>query len=148
MIISISMSVLIVLSLFSLILGESFIGTSINVLVDNSALINGSTTTFEVIGQDILFQIDTSVLINAGIALIVAVSITATLTGIQVVGSGLNAESVRIIILITGYVGIWTSLSIIAFNLIITIEVFGSIIYITLTIGYSIGVLQKISGGE
>ena len=80
MIIAITLSILLILSLFSLILGSNFIGTTINVLVDNSALVNGSTTTFEVVGQDILFQIDTSSLLIAGIALIVAISFVDVIT--------------------------------------------------------------------
>ncbi len=148
MIVSITLGIMLVLGLFSIILGENFISTTINVSVDNTALINGSTTTYIVEGVDILFQIDTAVLINAGIALIVAVSLAAALTGIQVLGSGLNTQSARIIILIVGYTGIWFSLSILAFNLIASIQVFGSIIYITITVSYAIGVLQKITGGE
>ncbi len=148
MIITITLSILVILTLFSLILGENFIGATTNVIVDNTALVNGSTTTFFVEGQDVLFQIDTAVLLNSGIALIVAIIIVATITGIQVLGSGLNANSAKIIILITGYIGIWTSLSIVAFNLITSIEIFGSIIYISITIAYSIGVLQNISGGS
>ncbi len=148
MIITITLSILVILTLFSLILGQNFIGATTNVIVDNIALVNGSTTTFFVEGQDVLFQVDTSVLLNAGIALIVAIIVVATITGIQVLGSGLNANSAKIIILITGYIGIWTSLSIVAFNLITSIEIFGSIIYISITIAYSIGVLQNISGGN
>lgn len=148
MIISITLGIMLVLGLFSIILGENFISTTINVSVDNTALVNGSTTTYIVEGVDILFQIDTGVLINAGIALIVAVSLAAALTGIQVLGSGLNTQSARIIILIVGYTGIWFSLSILAFNLIASIQVFGSIIYITITVSYAVGVLQKITGGE
>lgn len=145
MIIGASLGILIVLTLFSLILGENFIGSSINVVVDNTALVNGSITTFEVEGVDVLFQVDTSTLIIAGIALIIAISIVAGITGIQIVASGLSPESVRVIILITGYVGIWSALSIVAFNLIFSIQIFGSIIYISLTLAYSIGVVQKLA---
>ena len=148
MIIGISVLIMTVLSLFSLLLGENLIGNTINVLVDNTALINGSTTTFVVSAEDILFQVDTSVLINAGIALIVAVGFVATITGVQVLGSGLNAQSARVLIIIAGYTGIWTALSIVAFQLITSIEVFGSLIYIAITIGYAVGVVQKLSGGE
>ncbi len=148
MIIALTLFILIVLSLFSLLLGENFIGDTLNVLVDNTALVNGSTTTFVVDDVDVLFQIDTSSLLTAGIALIVAVIIVAGITGIQVLGSGLNPESAKIIIVITSYIGLWVSLSFIAFELINSIEIFGSIIYISITIGYSIGVVQKISGSD
>lgn len=146
MIIALTISILSVLSFFSVILGEGFIGGTVNVIVDNTALVNGSLTTFVVEGQDVLFQIDTSDLVIAGIALITAIIFVATIVGVQVLASGLSTASVRVIILATSYIGIWTALSILAFNLISSIEVFGSIIYISLTIGYSIGAIQKISG--
>ncbi len=147
MIIGITLGILIVLTLFSLVLGETLIGVSATILVDNTAIVNGSTTTFVVEGLDVVFQIDTTSLITAGIALIVSIIVVAGITGIQVLGSGLNPESAKIIIVITGYIGIWSALSIIAFNLITSIQIFGSIIYITLTLAYSIGVIQKLSGG-
>ena len=148
MIIGLTLTILIVLSLFNLILGGTLIGTITTVEVDNTALVNGTITTFIVESQDVLFQIDVSILISAGIALITAVIVVALITGIQFLGSGLNPESAKIIIIITSYIGIWSTLSIIAFDLIISIEVFGGIIYISLTLGYAIGVIQRMSGGS
>lgn len=146
MIIGITLGILIILTLFSFVLGENFIGTTINVFVDNSALVNGSNTTFEVLTKDVLFQVDTSQLLIAGIALIIAIVAVAGITGIQILASGLNPESAKIVVILVGYIGIWSALSVIAFNLITSIEVFGSVIYISITLGYSIGVIQKISG--
>lgn len=148
MLIGITLMVLIVLMMFSLVLGSGFISELVNVGIDNSAIVNGSVTTYIVTPEDILFSIDTSNLIVAGIAVLVTIIAIAAITGIQVLASGLSPQSVRIIILLTGYTGLWTVLSILAFNLINSIEVFGSIIYITLTIGYVIGVIQNISGGN
>lgn len=148
MLIGISLLIMIVLTFFSIILGESFIGATVNVGIDNTALVNGSTTTYVVASQDILFQIDTSTLIVAGIVLISTIIAVASITGIQVLGSGLNTQSVRVIIIATSYIGLWASLSVLAFNLISQIQVFGALIYIGITIAYSIGVIQKISGGD
>ena len=101
MIIGLTLTILIVLSLFNLILGGTLIGTITTVEVDNTALVNGTITTFIVESQDVLFQIDVSILISAGIALITAVIVVALITGIQFLGSGLNPESAKIIIIIT-----------------------------------------------
>jgi len=136
------------LSLFSIILGSDYISNTINVEVDNVSLINGNTTTFLVEAQDVIFQIDTSVLINAGIALIITVAVVAGIIGISVLGSGLNPYSAKVIIMITAYVGLWTTLTLIVFSLIIEIAIFGSVIYIGLTLGYSIGVIKKLTGGN
>ena len=148
MLIGLTLLIMIVLTFFSIILGESFIGSIVNVGIDNTALVNGSTATYFVEAEDLLFQIDTGSLIIAGIVLISTVIAVASITGIQVLGSGLNTQSVRVIIIATSYIGLWASLSILAFNLITQIKVFGGLIYIGITIAYSIGVIQKISGGN
>ena len=148
MLIIVSLSVLIMLVLFSLILGTDLIDSLTSVGIDNTAIINGSSTTYVVSPENIIFQIDTSSLITAGIALLATIIIIATITGIQVVGSGLSPASVRIFIILTGYVGIWTTLSLLAFDLIFSIQVFGSVIYISLTLVYTIGVINKITGSD
>lgn len=148
MILALSLMILIVITLFSVILGSTLISGLANVAIDNDALVDGASSTFEVIGQDVIFNIDTSNLITAGIALITAIIIVSAITGITVLGSGLNPQSAKIIIFLTGYIGIWTTLTALAFNLIVSIELFGTFIYIGLTIAYVIGVIQKISGGE
>ena len=140
--------VLMVLTLFSLILGENFLSGIVNLSVNNEALVDGVPSTFVVESQDVLFFIDTSNLLTAGIALLITIAIVAGVSGITFLGSGLNPQSARIIIFITAFGGIWAVLSILASSLIFQIEVFGSIIYITLTIAYSIGVIQQISGGN
>jgi len=148
MLISATLLILSVIGLFSLVLGGNLFGQVVSVAVDNTAIVNGSTTTFVVEAQDVLFYIDTSALELAGIALLITVLGVALLTGIQVVGSGLNAESAKIVILLTGFAGVWAVLSFLAFNLIVSIELFGTLIYIMLTVAYSIGVVKKISGGN
>ena len=148
MLIALTIMVMVFLSLFSVILGSEYISNTINVEVDNVSLINGNTTTFLVEAQDVIFQIDTAVLINAGIALIVTVAIVAGFVGITVLGTGLNPYSAKVAIMITAYVGVWTTLSLIVFSLILEIVIFGSVIYIGLTLGYSIGIIKKLTGSE
>ena len=148
MLITLTIMVMVFLSIFSIVLGNNYISTAINVEVDNISLINGNTTTFLVEAQDVIFQIDTSSLINSGIALMFTVIAVAGILGISVLGSGLNPASTKIIIMLTAFIGIWISLTFIVFNLIIEIAIFGSVIYIGLTIGYSIGVIKKLTGSE
>jgi len=148
MLIVLTLAILIVLSIFSLILGNNFISGIANIAIDNDALVDGVSSTFEVIGQNVIFAIDTSSLIIAGIALIITITVVAGIVGINVLGSGLNPQSTKIIIIITAYIGIWSTLSILAFNLINSIEIFGSVIYISLTLTYVIGVIKKLSGSD
>lgn len=148
MLIETSLLILIILTFFSMISGQFLVGTSQDIGIDNTALINGSTSTYVVSAENTLFFIDTSDLIVAGIVLLTTIIIVAGITGIQFLGSGLNVASVRVIILLTGYIGIWVALTTLAYSLITSIQVFGSIIYIGLTLAYVIGVIQKISGNE
>jgi len=148
MLIGLSLMVLIILGFLSTILGSEYLASSLQVGIDNTSLVNGSITTYVVETETVLFQIDTSVFIIAGIALLITLGVVAGLTGIQVLGSGLNSESVKIIIMLTGLTGIWFALSAICINLIASIQVFGSIIYIGLTLMYVIGVVQKLTGGN
>lgn len=148
MLITGTLLILIVIVMFSIILGNDFVSGLVEIGVDNTALVNGTITTYVVPTEDILFTIDTTTLIIAGIALLTTIIFIAGITGVQVLGSGLNQSSVRIIILLTGYIGIWTTLSILSFSLINSIEIFGSVIYISLTLGYTIGVIKSISGGN
>jgi len=148
MLISGSLFIITILGLLSLILGGNFFGQIVEVAIDNTAIVNGSITTYVVEGQEVLFAIDTSVLSTAGLALLVTLAIVAGITGIQVLGSGLNTQSARIIILLTGFGGLWAVLSILSFNLIVSIEIFGSLIYIMLTVAYALGVVKKLTGSE
>ena len=140
--------ILIVLTLLSLILGQNFLSGIVSLSVNNEALIDGIPSSFIVESQDVLFFIDTSNLLSAGIALLITIAIVAGVSGITFLGSGLNPQSARIIIFITAYGGVWAVLSVLASNLIFQIEVFGTLIYIFLTIAYSIGVVKQISGGN
>ncbi len=148
MLIGMSLMVMIVISLLSLVIGNNFVSGLTSIGVDNEALVDGVSNTFEVLEQDILFGIDTSVLIVSAIALLTAVILVAVGTGVSFLASGLNPQSSRIIVIITAYIGIWTALSVLAFNLIIEIEIFGSVIYISLTLVYIIGVAKNMSGGN
>ncbi len=145
MLIGISLGILIMLVVFSLIFEGSPVGAIESIFVDVEGLFTDEFASLFIAPQDVIFSIDTSSLIISGIAILATVIIVASLVGIQFLGSGLSNDSVRILILLTAFIGLWTSLSLLAFNLIKSIEVFGSMIYIILTIAYVIGVSQKIS---
>ena len=142
MIVSATLLILVVLSLFSVVLGNSFFGIVVEQTISNSLIINGSTTTFSVQTSDLVFSIDP---IAGMIANIITWTSIALLIGIRAFGSGLSDEAVRIGSLGIIYTAVWTLLSALAIPLIFAIELFGALIYIVLTIAYVIGVIQKIS---
>lgn len=148
MLIGASLLLLAVIVIFSLVLGGSFIGNFSEILIDNEAIIDGVSNTFVIPAQTIFYNIDTTTIVG-GIIVITGVLIgVATLTGISVVGSGLNPQSARIIILASIYGTVWAILSTVAYGLIVSIEIFGGILYVMITIAYIIGVVQSIAGGD
>jgi len=145
MIIGACLLILTMLSLLSVILGSSFMGIITEQTINNNVIINGSTTTFVIEGTDFFFTIDP---IAGMIANIVAWTSLACLIGIKVLGTGLSDEAVRIGALAIIYTAVWTLLSTLAIPLMFQIEVFGALIYVSLTIAYTVGVIQKIAGGK
>jgi len=148
MLIGASLIIMIVIVLLNLILGNNFLSGSTPLSVDNEALVDGVSSTFEVVSENVLFSIDTSTIIGAITIISITIIGVAVITGISVLGSGINPQSTRIIILALTYAGIWVLLSTLAYGLIVSIEIFGSVIYVAITIGYILGVIQSISGGN
>lgn len=144
MLIGITLAVMIIITLLSIIAGNSFIGVISENLIDSEAIVNGTSNTFEMIFEDVAFALDP---ITGGIALIITLAAIGGVLGIQFLGSGLNDSSVRIIMIGIFYTGLWAILSVLSMNLIFAIEIFGGLIYMILTILYAIGVVGKYFGG-
>lgn len=83
--------------------------------------------------------------ITGALAIIIVLISIAVIVGIQILGSGISEQSVRTIIIIVGYASIWGFFSVLSLNLIMSIELFGWIMYVVLTIIYMIGVMNKLS---
>lgn len=144
MLVGLTLAVMFIVTLISLIAGNSFSSLFIENIVDTTEIINGSTDFWGNPINDAMFGLDP---ITGGIALILVLSIIGGAIGIQFLGSGLSEGSVRIILLAIFYGGLWAILSLLSYPLIIAIEVFGVLIYLTLTILYAIGVVSKYFGG-
>lgn len=132
-------------SLFSIILGNSFTLYSESINISNSQIVNGSTTTFSI--PDISYSLNISGLTIGLTFLTVVIIGIAVGIGIRVIGSGLSDTAGRAILIISAYASLWGILSLLTFNLIITIEIYGALIYAFLTIMYIVGVIQKLSEG-
>lgn len=145
MLVGLTLLILGVLTIFSIVLGSNLSGTILENVYDGNLTVNGTTTTLEFSGDDMLFAIDPTV---ATIGVFVIIIAIVAVLGIQVLGSGLSPESIRVIMACILYGAVWGLLSILAMPLILAIEVFGTIIYMVLLIGYIVGVIQNIVGGE
>lgn len=127
---------LIFLALLGVLLGSDFGGVSIDYL------------RYDAVDRDfdkktIVFEVDT---VKFGLTFIIGIITLSALVGIQIIGSGLVDSSVRTIILIVFYIGIWTICSVLSLDLLFLNKIVGSVIYIFLCFIYIIGVSEKLSG--
>jgi len=148
MLIGASLIIIIVIVFLNLVIGNDFLGSVASLSVDNEAIVDGVPSTFVVEATDVLFSIDTSTIIGAITIISITLIGVALITGISVLATGLNAQSAKIVIIATVYTGLWLLLSVLAYSLIISIEVFGTVIYIGITLAYVVGVIQSITGGN
>lgn len=130
LLIALSLGILIFLSLFCVIAGAEW---------DNMS----STISFPT-DNIVAFNID--IVAGAIIIIIIVVSV-GVIVGIRIWDSGLSDSSVKILTYGSAYIGVWALFSAFAYPLIIAIEIFGTFIYIVLTIMYALGVIMQLSRG-
>lgn len=144
MLVEISLAILVIISLFSVITGSSLKEIGVESLT-GSGQFNETTSSFDISSINTTFYIDE---FAGALVIIITIMIIATLIGLQIMGSGLSEQSVRILTIGISYFGIWSIFSVLSYELIISIEIVGVLIYITLTIIFTIGIIQKIVGGN
>lgn len=79
---------------------------------------------------------------------IIVIAIIGAVFGIQLFNTGLNTESVKMLIITFTYLGTWGLFSLLSYDLILGIPIFGMIIWFILTFIYALGVIKKYTGGE
>jgi len=140
---------LISITFLSVLGGAEFIGIPLDSSFFDYLLINGSEYSewikIDDLGISGSFNID---VIAGAIAIIIVIAVIGIGIGINVLGSGLSETTVKLIITAISYTGLWALLSVLASPLLFEIEVFGGVIYIALTLGYTIGVVNKMTGGK
>lgn len=139
MLILLTLGILIIIALFSIVIGGN-LETIESQTIDINATSGGSTSNFDFSNVSQSFYIDD--LVGALVIIIIIISLSAIL-GLRIFSSGLSENSVKMLTLGITYSAIWSMFSVLAYPLIIDIEVFGFIIYIILTLGFVLGVIQK-----
>ena len=145
MLIGLMLAFLLIITFLSIISGNSFIGIIVENVVDNAVIVNGSTTSLEIPIDDSVFGLDP---VTGGLALIVAIAVLGALIAPQVLGTGLSDNGTRIIMVSAFYGGIWAILSLVSYPMIIAIDIFGLLLYMSMTILYAVGVVSKYFGGD
>jgi len=128
---------MLILTLLSIVSGGSF--SSVN--VDQTYIVNVNGTTSEYFISEAGFSIDAY---SGAITWLVIIAAIGVAAGIGILGSGLSETSVNLLYKSIFYGVVWGILSIFPAGLIFQIELFGPIIYITLTIVYVIVVIMVI----
>lgn len=82
------------------------------------------------------------------IALIIGLVVVGVLAGIRVLGSGLSEFSVKLIYNSTVYYGLWGIFSALSFPVFLTIPTFGLLLWLSLTLLYSLGFFQTTHGAS
>lgn len=85
---------------------------------------------------------------TAGIVAIIAGAIALGLIGIKVLGSGLDSYSVKIIWNGIVFYGLWLMFSVLGYDFFASIPIVGIILWIGLTLVYSLGVFGRMGGGN
>ena len=143
--IGITLFVMFMLVIFSLITGNSMIGTSISAPIDSESIINGTSTIIEFSMGDGIFGVTE---LSTGLIIITVIVGVAVGFSVQVLGTGLSVVGTRAILYAAFYSSLWIILSLLAEPLIRSIEVFGALIYMLLTVTYVVGVIKSYSGGD
>lgn len=141
--IGLTLFILFILTIFSMILGSEPPGVFLDSTVSEYLIINGTKSYLETATEQSIFFIHP---IYGAIAIFLVIITLIAVIGLQIFGSGLSSGALKIISTVIVYMGLWLILSILSIPLISSIEGFGTLIYISLTIGYVYGVINKFTG--
>lgn len=141
MLILLSLSCLILISIFAIVIGSSIKEIGLGFIVSD-AVVGGNATSYSLTNLSESFYIDEFA--GALVIIIVIISICAII-GIRIFYSGLSDVSIKMITLGITYTSIWSVFSTLSYSLIVSIEIVGVLLYIVLTTMYVIGIIQKFS---
>lgn len=136
-----TLMVMLLLTILSIVSGNSF--TSYVVNESYSSNVNGTTTDYTISNEG--FGLDAYAGAIGWLVVIVAIGVAC---GIMILGSGLSETSQSLLWNAIFYGAIWGIVSILPAPMIFSVEVFGGLIYITLTIIYVVGVIMTIGGTD
>lgn len=137
LLIIISLGTLIILACITVLTKQG----SFSDVSSSSFLENGTQSNWTVYSTSSGFYIDEFE--GAIIILVIIVAIVAVI-GLRIFNSGLSDSGIRTITIIIFYASLWGIFSVMAYDLIISIAIFGSFIYVILTIIFIMGVFQTI----
>jgi hypothetical protein len=108
-------------------------------------IIDETETTLQFAGQNLIFGISVTdgIMITA-----IAISALIAIVGIKVLDSGLSEFSQKGIVAFAVYGGFWGIFSILTYELIIEIAIFGWFLFLIISMIYLFGIVQNIMGDK
>jgi hypothetical protein len=100
----------------------------------------GSSFTFNILGYDLSFSLGTEGII----LLIVVCGGIGAIVGVNILGSGLSTMAQAIVYKSVFYFGLWAIFSVLSVDLIFSIPIVGSVIWLVLTLFYCLGVQEQV----
>ncbi len=132
MLIAVSLGVMLILTIFSVVAGASWFSLGVNSSLAGPEGMAGAGG----------FSIDP---ISGATGIIIVIVALGVIFGLRFFSSGLSDTSIRTLIIGLSYGSLWILFSVFAQPLLSDILIFGSLLYIILTIAFTIGVIQKIT---
>lgn len=140
MLMTIPLFIMVFLAIFSVIVGSDWGQDLIEYGTNSYATAPEGSGSFNTSSGSTLFGMDA--LSGTLLIIIIAITIVAVI-GLRIFNSGLSDHSVKVISTGLLYGGIWLSLSVLGYGMLNSIEIFGSVIWVLLTLMYTIGVINK-----
>lgn len=140
MLLGIPLFIMVFLAIFSVVAGSDWGQDLIDYGTNSYAEAPDGSGTFSTGSESTLFGMDA--LSGTLLIIIIAITIVAVI-GLRIFDSGLSEHSIKVISTGLLYGGIWLSLSVLGYGMLNAIPVFGSILWVVLTLMYTIGVINK-----
>jgi len=129
-IINLAIIPLLVLALISILLGNDLTTIMIKYKKWDNIDLDLDTKTMEFNVSDL----------EAGLIILTTIMIVVAIMGINILASGLTGQATHILTVLIFYIGIWSILSILSWNLIFSNEIIGTILYVFFIVFFVIGV--------
>lgn len=144
MLITLSLTCLLVVAFLNTLFGAELVGGFIDSTSGEGSVLVNATSTNPSDAVDVTFNLDP---VEGVIVWIIVIVVLASIIGIRVFSSGLSDESIKTIIQLISFAGVWSAFSVLAYDLIVSIQIVGYMIYLILTIMYVVGVFKRFTGG-
>lgn len=143
MLLMLSLTCLVSIAMLNVLFGSQIVDGVIDTTQQSGEILENSTSV-DTAAVEVTFNLNAT---EGAITMILTIIVVASIVGIRIFSSGLSDSSVSMITKLIAFLGIWAVFSVLAYDLLISIAFVGYLIWLTLTILYTIGVIKQFTGG-